>query len=118
MCPKFCSSYLSDPYAYALKPDKEVKMSTTTTETTADATSGDNNVETSEATITTTATTTTTNNKQADNKSMKKVRSKKGVRKHVYFLIKVHDVVVCSGFNVTFNNFSVIPRQCLVATGS
>ena len=27
-------------------------------------------------------------------------------------------VVVCSGFHVAFNNFSVISRRCLVATGS
>ena len=72
-----CVMNISDPYAYAVKPDKEVTMSTTTTTTTtADVTSGEKTEESSE----TTNTTTTTNLKVTDNKSMKKVRSKKGIK--------------------------------------
>ena len=57
---------------YAVKPEKEVTMSTTTTEpTTADVKSDEKNEESSD--------TTTTGIKQTDNKSMKKVRSKKGI---------------------------------------
>ena len=41
------------------------------------------------------------------------------IRFFVNVLIEMNVVCVCVfGFNVAFNNFSVISRRCLVATGS
>ena len=71
-----CFAIITDPYSYAHKPDKDTVMSSQT-EATADTTGGNKNEEKKETSETITTTVTVTD-KQIDNKSMKKVRSKKG----------------------------------------
>ena len=66
--------YSTDPYSYPHQPDQNTIMSSQT-EATADSQSGEKADEKKEGTETMTATTTVT---VTDNKSMKKVRSKKG----------------------------------------
>ena len=57
------------------------------------------------------------NNKKNNNK--KKTKTKKTNKKNNKQKKKQKQLIVCVfGFNVAFNNFSVISRRCLVATGS